>query len=238
MISVKQKFKKFRKNRKIRREKPEIWVLSDISVGYIQIPKVATRSIRQCLTRYHLEVAQDASVESAGGSESYGIHKSQKRIYELKRDVFIFAFVRNPLDRLYSCYKNKVMDPFIKGGVNLFANHGIELGISFEDFVDIIVDIPDSKIDRHIRSQHWFLTYNDNLLPDYVGRLESFEQDWNFLVQRYSFPIPPHINQTRSDDNSKWSYYSRRSARLVAQRYEKDIELFNYWDDVKNLLSN
>lgn len=181
-------------------------------------------------------MAQDAPVESVKDPESYGVHKTQKQIYELKRDIFIFGFVRNPLDRLYSCYKNKVMDPFIEGGRNLLVNHGIELGISFEDFVDIIVDIPDSKVDRHIRLQHWFLTYNDNLLPDYVGRLENFEQDWNFLVQRYSLPIPPHINQTGSNNNSKWSHYSRRSGKLVVQRYEKDIELFNYWDDVEDLL--
>ena len=85
-------FKDLRKNLKIRREKPQIWLLEKEKVGYIQIPKVATRSIQHALVR-HL-VSDSAINDNAIDKEliktiepQYSAHMSLRRI---RQDIIAF----------------------------------------------------------------------------------------------------------------------------------------------------
>ncbi len=52
--------------------------------------------------------------------------------------------------------------------------------MDFTEFVDVLAKLPDDIIDRHLRSQSWFLCDEQGLLPDYIGKLENFDADWEF----------------------------------------------------------
>lgn len=217
------------------REKPELWLLKSSRFGYIQIPKVATRSIQQCLANYYirqekLEESQYWDKDAIRLIESKtAFHTTQEQISKISEDNFIFAFVRNPYDRLLSAYKNKVLQPVEAGGKNIFINHGITLGMALEEFIDIVCGIPDEKIDRHLRSQSWFLTFNGKLIPHYIGHLESFSNDWNELSVKFDLPVPECRNSTSSIE--KDIYFEGLSTEIkmkIWKRYQQDFLMFNY----------
>lgn len=234
-LNFKKSLEDWRRNSKIQRETPEIWLLEDLKVGYIQIPKVATRSIQHCLANYYVEQKRIDKPLSWNKEdikkveEKTAFHTTHKTLSALAKDNFIFAFVRNPYDRLYSAYKNKVMQPLEKDKKNIFRNHGIQLGMKFSEFVDIVCNIPDSKIDRHLRSQSWFLSYNKRLIPQFIGHLESFYEDWAELNKQFNLGEPTHKNSTESlDVESYREQYDSELEKKVFNRYKKDFEFFGY----------
>jgi len=228
-------YKNWKRNRKIMHEKPELWLFDASGFGYVQIPKVATRSIQLCLVNYYVEQEKSCkplewNKESIRVIEDKtAFHATQKKIFEISRNIFVFAFVRNPYERLYSAYKDKVLQPLESGAKNILINHGITLGVPFEEFVDIVCDIPDEKIDRHLRSQSWFLTFEGNLIPSYIGRLESFDEDWAVLSNRFGLPFPSHKNGTKKPkSNNALEGFSLDMQKKVYKRYEQDFVIFNY----------
>lgn len=230
------KFKKWVRNRKITRETPEIWLLESIGVGYIQIPKVATRSIQQSLAACYVEKEGIEKPLSWSKNNIRDIenktafHTTHKHLSHLKEKHFLFAFVRNPYDRLYSAYKNKVLQLSDEGKRNIFWNHGVKFGMEFAEFVELICEIPDGRIDRHLRSQSWFLTFDDQLIPHFIGKLEEFETDWGVLNERFKLGETVHKNSTRvlSLDGGYQAQYTPALEEKVFNRYKKDFEQFSY----------
>lgn len=233
---LKNKLNTWRRSRKIARETPEIWLLENISVGYIQIPKVATRSIQQSLAACYVEMEglEKPSVWSKSRirdiEKKTAFHATHKKLSHISDTHFLFAFVRNPYDRLYSAFKNKVLQLTDKGKRNIFWNHGVYFGMEFAEFIEIICEIPDEKIDRHLRSQSWFLTFEDQLIPHFVGKLEEFETDWGVLNERFKLGEAVHKNSTKvlSLDGGYRSQYTPSLEEKVFNRYRKDFEEFSY----------
>jgi chondroitin 4-sulfotransferase 11 len=152
-------------------------------------------------------------------------------------DYFRFCFVRNPWDRVVSCYVEKIKtDPgyttrFFRDGVFVgFIPYGVfRAGMSFQSFVEAIAGIPDEEADRHFRSQHTFVTdARGELLVNFVGKLEQSAEDFAHVLRRLGRDPSevPHLN--RSDHSDYKSFYTPRTMELVRQRYERDITLFGY----------
>lgn len=153
-------------------------------------------------------------------------------------NYFKFTFVRNPWDRILSCYLNKIMkDPNFEDknyahGIARFLQpyrvfHG---GMSFKDFVKAISKIDDKISNPHFRSQYYMLIDDqDKIIVDYVGKFESLSEDFKKVAARCGLPSSelPHINKTENRKNYT-EYYDEETIRLVAERYKKDIELFGY----------
>jgi len=216
------KIKYAKRFRKIRREKPDYWYLPEDNLGYIQIPKVASRSIRIAfMTHVSGEDASGFSKEQQQAfAKRHSAHVAQKDIRKQTPDAFIFSFVRHPYERIWSCYKNKVSNPVSEK--NIFACHNISFKDSFDTFVDKICDIPDTEADRHFRSQSWFLMNGNQRLIDFVGRLENMNDDWETLRQRFNLPEIPHHNATSQTSVS----LSERNKKLLQQRYHNDFTNF------------
>ena len=200
-MDIEKKIRLWNKRRKLRRHKPQLYLFPEHKFGYIQIPKVASRSIRVAVTAYLAGTAAHADVDGdlvTEFEERYAKHLKQEKIHTLAQENFIFAFVRNPYERVYSCYKNKIEDVRTNGGKNIFEKHGMSTDLSFEDFVRTIAAIPDQKSDRHFRSQAWFLTWRGELLTSFVGKLERIDEDWKVLQNKFGIEPPPRINVSNS----------------------------------------
>ena len=101
-----------------------------------------------------------------------------------KRHLFRFSFVRNPWERLLSCYVEKIarpdeefLDVVLKGyypGINF-------RGMDFPDFVRFVYRLPARKMEPHFLPQHWFFRPS---AMDLVGRVENFARDMQQLVSR------------------------------------------------------
>lgn len=135
------------------------------------------------------------------------------------RDHFHFAFVRNPWDRLVSCWQSKVL-----------AKDHFDLGPerdrlrSFPAFVDYVATFDLDRCDPHVRRQVTLIEL-DRL--DFLGRFERFGDDFTSVCRHLGLTQSfDHRNKTTHDHYS--AYYDDRTIEKVRRLYEPDIRLFSY----------
>lgn len=150
-------------------------------------------------------------------------------------DWFAFAFVREPWERVVSCYLHNIW----RGRVSYsLRRHGFTPRMSFKSFVARICDIPDDRADRHFISQHYRLTHGLGAYrPDFTGRLEAFAEDWARLqaifVERGLPRLLPVRRKAKHTDNKRklcgqLPADDANLRRLVERRFARDYEFFGY----------
>jgi hypothetical protein len=215
----------------------DIW-LEHYDAIYIEVPKVACSSIKTVIARI-----LNIGLETTGGDPHEVTYPSPSQ--PLNNDgmfypgIFTFGFVRNPWDRLVSCYRDKIRRE-VDGFTNFTIRPGVAdclarfdeffAGMPFDKFVDAVTWIADKDADPHFRSQHTFLTNaQDKIAVDFVGRYESLAGDFRFVTRRVGIPSVelPHIQKALPTVNYA-DYYTAETRDLVARRFRKDIDLFGY----------
>ena len=149
-----------------------------------------------------------------------------------------FCVVRNPWDRLVSCYRSKIKsadnlktNPHFKQGVHRgFVRFGtFEAGMPFDAFVRAAVKIDDARTDPHLKSQYAFLSDDSGaLLVDYIGKFERLNDAFEHICDRLGvtdFELP-HLK--KADRREYHAYYTPELVDLVGARYQRDVELFGY----------
>lgn len=140
------------------------------------VPKVANTSFYHLILR-RVGMPCETSEEIALGMRlglGKGFYTRQKT--DIPDDWLSVAFVRHPIDRLLSCYQQKVVET---GASGLRRHHGITRGMGFDDFVDKVAKSRDGpKCDDHIRSQSANLVVDDEIVPRLLGRFERILEDW------------------------------------------------------------
>jgi len=204
---------------------PKAILINELQLIYLPIPKVANRSIK--------EVLADKTEKSG----KLSAHKYDWDYISLKKtfesSYYSFAFVRNPLDRLVSCYMQKSSKRKLTMNFWKYGN-AIWEGMSFEDFANFVCDTPDSLADRHFKSQHHFLYQNNRLNVDFLGKFENLVNDWEQVASRFELRQLNHSNKSEHKD---WKhYYNKKLANKVANRYQKDIALFEYSEIVGSII--
>lgn len=208
-------------------------------VGYYETPKVLSTSItRMMVTDAGIPVEKDMIYKAM--ADNFALHSvSNEVIQEVK---FTFAFVRNPFARLVSLYKDKVVG---RKSQNLWSVYSDYMGgilretESFADFAYWVSKIDDTIAEYHFISQYtrlYEMPLNKERLPiDFIGKFESVVTDWAYIQEKTGLPDLGHFNQTAKDD---WrDYYDLKTAELVYQRYQKDVEAFGYEKAYQDLLA-
>ncbi len=170
---------------------------------WFRVAKVGTRSILALLDEAHIKTT----------------HVSGKKYDAQKyKNYYKFAFVRNPWDRIVSCYFNKIVPcchpPFKEC-----------YGKDFNYFINFIARQDLNKADIHIRLQTKLFPVKE---LDYLGKLENFSDDLNRIFKKLglaSIDIP-HYN---SSVHAHYScYYNDYTQRIIATKYKKDIKALRY----------
>jgi len=220
----------------------EYYVRDDSRAVYIPVPKVACTSIK--------EAFYEISPSGQRYEEYMEIHKrlSANATYSLKSEhlcYFKFAFVRNPFDRLVSCYKDKVRKELQHNGRYYFdtryakfllrgaSGFSFRPSMTFSDFVLAVSRIPDALADGHFRSQYHYLYREPTCCPDYIGRFENADSDWVYIRKRLGLPSIKRRNETASVDLSSW-YEDISLIEIVRKRYWQDIDMW-YLSDYESL---
>ena len=145
---------------------------------------------------------------------------------------FSFSFVRNPFDRLVSAYNNKVLElDEIPGPLQAM---GLVHSMPFGSFLDVVASTSDDKLDIHLLPQSIILCLERQLIPNFVGHLETMDQDWRSLQQQLrregllELGALPKKNVRRVSDHRDVPDYFKDPGlvRIVTERYGDDIELF------------
>jgi len=217
---------------------------------YLWIHKVACSSVKAALLPLFdldptpFEVTRNDGtrlflVHKVFNASGYQIRKEQllAGLDHEYRDYFKFAFVRNPWDRLVSCYVDKVLrktvPPYMlasaaRADVEFYPN------MPFAEFVETVCRIPDGKANGHFRPQHLTVCSPDGeLMADFVGRFENLREDFARVAQEIGAPgleLPERNRKIVSKRGSRHyrDFYDERLKNLVHKRFEKDVETFGY----------
>ena len=142
-------------------------------------------------------------------------------------DYFRFAFVRNPFGRLVSNYLHKIKDRPIDQIRSSYIRHlRFHQGMSFEEFALQVCDLPEEKCDRHYRSMYTSIDLNN---IDFIGRLENLQADFGHVVQKIAGQDAREVGHMNTQGSYDYrDFYSPSLEQKVADRYQKDLQLFGY----------
>ena len=216
---------------------PEIAIyLERYKSVYIEIPKVACTSIKTRLAELlNVELERGNPHQTKFPSVDFELTERGP----LYPGLFSFAFVRNPWDRLVSCYRDKIclaVDGFtestIRPGVAdcLARFDSFQPKMPFAAFVEAVATIPDEEADTHFRSQYTFVSnLSRETAVEYVGRYESIIDDLHHIQRMSGVPLVsiPRLQAAPSVVRYR-DYYDARSRDRVADRFHIDREMFGY----------
>lgn len=226
----------------------DIIYYEDYKAVYFPIPKVANSSLKAVSAQILADKIPAKLMSEKWLPFPFRDQKAREELRKLNilidynkfknlKNCFSFTFVRNPWDRVVSCYTNKISD--VTNNSKGFSN-GVALplikfkcfygGMPFDEFVNCISSISDEMADIHFRSQHQFIENNKGTcLVDYVGKFENLYDDFEVIKEKVGFPQlikVPHL--LKSERDTYHSYYTTELVEIVRKRYSKDIQVFNY----------
>lgn len=190
-----------------------IVAVPELGTAFMSMPKCAGSSVRAGLMRkldpenWHKQGHLDRWVSL------HYYSRGQMR----ESSLFRFSVVRNPFDRLVSCWANRV-----RGG-HLAGPRGKEW--TFEEFVHLL-HTRALRNDRHIAPQTWMLLDREQPLVDHLLRFETLAEDWK-VIQDYCGLAPlKHLNKSEHDHYQ--TYYTDELRYIVHGLYWQDLRLLGY----------
>ncbi|MEL7023462.1 MAG: sulfotransferase family 2 domain-containing protein [Pseudomonadota bacterium] len=140
-----------------------------------------------------------------------------------------FTFARNPWDKAVSQFS------YMKTRSDARTILGLTQDTDFKTYLSLI-----RKVD-HVQwkpQYEFFLDENGDQMVDFVGRLENFNEDVMHVINhldvrkgllRRKIDSIPHSK--KSSRSHYKDYYDAESREIVAEMYQRDIELLNYTFD-------
>jgi len=198
-------------------KKFSVTVSDDSKYVFFRNPKTASRSILFSLNE---------GTSISDGVFDFARKKNRHRTgydrkYNLAWDCYFkFGFVRNPWERLVSTYNNKIKS-YNHTSPKFYKQYK---NYEFKDFCKVIKTFNVDESEEHIRLQYKF--FPDNI--DFIGRFETVYSDFDFICEKLAISLElPHRNKTWNESNYT-EYYDEETRQIVAEKYAKDIEYFNY----------
>ena len=215
---------------------------------YGRVPKAANSSIKAALCRLLSErppkgtkTTSDKFWQHETNNETELITLRKARKY--RRSHFSFSFVRNPFDRLIAAYNNKVIE--IEEPPLPMQHMGIHHDMSFESFLDVLIDTPIHRYDVHVLPQSHLLCLGRQVIPKFVGRVEQIDEHWSILrdiLLRQGIDVMeslPQKNVRRSEKSGLQMYFHNDALIDKALRiYGDDVNLSYNDTSIDNLINN
>ena len=133
---------------------------------------------------------------------------------------FKFSFVRNPWDIVISNY-------FDRGWYSSpIQGRGGEIGYYSGKKFKVLLDHYEPAAHEHGDGLLDYLKPNE---MDFIGRFENRTQDLEYISKKIGIKIDTNV-KARSHQNKKHytEYYNDETRKIVAEKYAKDIQCFNY----------
>lgn len=147
--------------------------------------------------------------------------------YPEYKDYKSFSFVRNPYDRAVSIF-HKIES------VNIENETDENLQYRFRNFWEIN-SLPNSTLMNEWKTQSAYLVNHDgDVVLDFVGRVETFEEDWKEL-QKLNKDIPNYHRKykgVQKTNRNDWErYYTDMCKGVVYSLFKEDFKRFGYKED-------
>ncbi|MDX5326333.1 MAG: sulfotransferase family protein [Bacteroidota bacterium] len=130
---------------------------------------------------------------------------------------FKFAFVRNPVDRFISGWKDKVINQNYFGFDQETHNSMKDL----KNFIKWVGQMDLENCDEHLRAQYSLIDLNN---IDFIGRFENFEQDLRIVADKIGMPYDENLHLNSS--GKKPLEISLDNRKAIQKLYRKDYRIF------------
>ncbi len=229
------------------------WVLRHLIVDdkyrllYCYIPKVGCANWKRVFSVLYGDASDPNTITNVNHTsmkllDSYSPHEIKYRL----RTYFKFMFVRHPLDRLLSAYRNKFGEHFRdferKFGVYIVKHfrqnppkNPTGDDVTFTEFLDYV-----SQTDKVQLNEHWS-RYVDLCQPchidyDFIGYYEQFDEDIHFLLNALllnavvQFPAKQSYYSTLTEEEKVRiiKKVPNSTLRKLEERFKKDYRFFGY----------
>ena len=187
---------------------------------YLRIPKTGSTSLCGKIRPYQ-EILYNARDKYLGKTR-YKCNNMAAATRDILGDdlfnkIFKFSFVRNSWARAVSSWQ-----------YTSFRRRG-------ENFKDFCKDLQFRENCGNFQSWHsteqWIHLYDTNtgkLIVDFVGRVENYQEDFNFVCNKIGIPQRKLPRRNKTTHKHYTEYYDDETRQLVAEKYAKDIEYFNF----------
>jgi hypothetical protein len=155
-----------------------------------------------------------------------------------------FTFVRNPYDRLVSCWAGGFQDQPLVESHDMIKHYlrvrpeidarlpaGRDKTLSFPDFVMFATATADRRVDGHWQLQSDIVDV-PGINLDLIGKVESFELDFVRVLDHANADASLRAISGQAMNESRRSrcaeYYSSSLAERVYRAYERDFDTFKY----------
>lgn len=199
---------------------------------YFPVPKVACSSMK-------ILIAQLCELEQKSCPHIIDFEFVSAQHLDNYPDYHCFTVVRNPWDRLVSCYKDKIhhfsetnngrLFLGFKRYNQIFRVKAFYPKMPFDQFVKAVSLIPDRLSDEHFRSQTRLIgTPKGSLTVTKVAKLENLNLDLADIFTTLNIPNIEIAKTNQTNPAQYRDYYNSRLKNIVARRYRSDIEIFKY----------
>lgn len=147
-------------------------------------------------------------------------------------DYFTFAFVRNPWDRLVSWYQMIVQRSVEPGAYNLTLwKYLLDHSRSFDEFIrncTAVIEDKDGTKSFMFPQADYLCDEDGKPLVQFIGRYERYNDDARAILRRLdlSHASLPKLNASTHRDYR--DYYTTHTRQIVADRFARDIDTFDY----------
>ena len=171
---------------------------------WFRMAKVASRTI-------------DQHLREACGPGGYWYGSRVGYAPSLYKDWYKFAFVRHPVDRLLSAWRDKVCDRNMFG----FSEGELHRMRSLEHFLDWLEKQDVENCDEHLMVQHRLVDLDR---MDMIGRFERFDRDFAIVARKLDLAYEEgvHLNSSSPRDVQLTDPLRDR----IQEIYRTDMDLF------------
>lgn len=221
-------------------------VVPEFRIIYVAVPKAASSAVKRYLGLLggrELRSPDEANSRKYSGLLSpseVGVAAFHQLV--TAQDTLRFSFVRNPYERLVSCWVDKFCgrplvwgNPFInfylayRRETDLSLPRGADRTLPFETFVQMAVATCDQRADPHWALQDDILNM-PGIKLDLIGKTENFESNFARVTQHVA-KLTQSPSITRFNVSSRAgcaAYFDTELSKRVYRSYERDFDRFGY----------
>lgn len=190
---------------------------------FVHVYKCAGMSVREWLQKNFKTYEVCQSHATFQDVKDYYIKNN--KLAKFKR-AFKFTFIRNPFDWTVSLYFYIKTNP-------THINYKQVGKFTFPQFCQWL----NSSVRKNLKTPNgayytlsqFLCDRESNLVPDFIGRVETFNQDIISLQHRLKVPDAcPHINITGERQKGYQQYFDPVTTKLIFDLFEMDCRNFDY----------
>lgn len=200
-----------------------------VKIAYLEIPKCACTSAKNLIAYFD-------NPDLVGTLEPFAVHTEAGKVFKkilAKNDpslnaYFKFTFVRDPVDRFISFYRDKILTDKDEYTWRFLSSHGFHVGMSMEETLSAMSRLDVENHDPHFTPQTTFLFDKGRLSVDFIGRIERGMKDWERIINFSGFDFPVPLLNVQVKEDSIRKNMSAAALGQIKQFYARDFEILGY----------